>query len=79
QLAERHAVLKMVYLSNDEGQRYQQILDRDLVIKSSPCCEDINTLLNAIHVEVTTPFNLAAEPSLRLCHYALADKHYLLL
>ncbi|MBD2786754.1 hypothetical protein ID858_18665, partial [Xenorhabdus sp. DI] len=78
QLAERHTVLKMVYHTNDNGQIDQQMLDGNLLIKSQPC-DDVDTFQNRVRDEIATPFNLAAEPSLRLCHYALADKHYLLL
>ncbi|WP_444876157.1 amino acid adenylation domain-containing protein [Xenorhabdus yunnanensis] len=82
QLVERHSVMKMVYPSpsNDAGQIHQQMLNRNLVIESRTShCEDIDTLLNTVGAEITTPFNLTTEPSLRLCHYQVADRHYLLM
>ncbi|PHM65631.1 Amino acid adenylation [Xenorhabdus stockiae] len=77
-LAERHSVIKTVYRPNDEGQIYQQVLDRDLKI-TSQSCENMDELLNAARTEIARPFNLTTELSLRLCHYQVADSHYLLL
>ncbi|MEQ1965382.1 amino acid adenylation domain-containing protein, partial [Xenorhabdus khoisanae] len=87
-LVERHSVMKMVYPNNDKGQIYQQMLGDNLIIKSQSC-GDIGTLLSMVHAEIATPFDLATEPSLRLCHYHLInnqlndkqviDKHYLLM
>ncbi|WP_228005720.1 non-ribosomal peptide synthetase [Xenorhabdus sp. BG5] len=78
-LAQRHAVIRTVYPHHDGGQHYQQILDRPLVIRAIPPCDDIDTLLDTIRTETATPFDLTTEPGLRLCHYALADKHYFLM
>ncbi|WP_246545176.1 non-ribosomal peptide synthetase, partial [Photorhabdus hainanensis] len=78
QLAERHAVMKMVYRSDDDGQVYPQKLDGNLVIQSQPC-ENTDTLLSMVRAEIATPFDLTAEPSLRLRHYQLAGQHYLLM
>ncbi len=77
-LAERHAVLRTVYRSNDQGQQYQQVLDAHLVIRSQ-ACDNKNTLLANVRSEIATSFDLATEPSLRLRHYQVADNHYLLL
>ncbi|WP_319924892.1 non-ribosomal peptide synthetase, partial [Xenorhabdus littoralis] len=84
QLAERHTVIQMVYLHHDDGQIHPQRLDRRLVIQPAQSCEDIDMLLNTVRAEITTPFDLTAEPSLRLCHYQINDqqandKHYLLM
>ncbi|WP_228858640.1 non-ribosomal peptide synthetase [Xenorhabdus sp. PB61.4] len=78
QLAERHAVLRTVYRSDDQGQQYQQALDTYLVIPSQSC-DDKETLLANVRTEIATPFDLTTEPSLRLRHYQVADRHYLLL
>ncbi|TNH41450.1 condensation domain-containing protein, partial [Photorhabdus luminescens] len=78
QLAERHAVMKMVYRNDDDGQVYPQKLDENLVIQSQSC-ENTDTLLNTVRAEIATPFDLAAEPSLRLRHYQLSDRRYLLM
>ncbi|WP_228998096.1 non-ribosomal peptide synthetase [Photorhabdus aegyptia] len=77
-LAERHTVMKMVYRSDDDGQVYPQRLDRNLVIQSQPC-ENAGTLLSTVRAEIATPFDLTAEPSLRLCHYSVSGRHYLLM
>ncbi|WP_426575526.1 amino acid adenylation domain-containing protein (plasmid) [Xenorhabdus stockiae] len=77
-LAERHAVLRTVYRSDDQGQMYQQILDEDLVIPSQSC-DDRERLLANVRSEIAIPFDLTTEPSLRLRHYQVADNHYLLL
>ncbi|KGM27012.1 hypothetical protein KS18_16505 [Photorhabdus luminescens] len=77
-LAERHAVMKMVYRSNDEGQIAPQVLDSSLVIQSQPC-ENTDMLRNTVRAEIATPFDLTAEPSLRLCHYSVSGRHYLLM
>ncbi|WP_422824395.1 non-ribosomal peptide synthase/polyketide synthase [Xenorhabdus bharatensis] len=77
-LAERHSVIKTVYRSNDEGQIDQQVLNRDLKI-TSQSCENMDVLLSAVRTEIGRPFNLTTEFSLRLCHYQVADSHYLLL
>ncbi|MDX7992538.1 condensation domain-containing protein, partial [Xenorhabdus littoralis] len=84
QLAERHTVIQMVYLHHDDGQIHPQRLDRRLVIQPAQSCEDIDMLLNTVRAEITTPFDLTTEPSLRLCHYQINDqqandKHYLLM
>ncbi|MBD2824488.1 non-ribosomal peptide synthetase [Xenorhabdus szentirmaii] len=84
QLAERHPVLKMVYLHHDDGQIHQQTLDTDLSIRSLPPSEDADKLLDAVRAEIATPFDLSTEPSLRLLHYPIHDtqtseKHYLLM
>ncbi|WP_167376273.1 non-ribosomal peptide synthetase [Xenorhabdus vietnamensis] len=79
-LVERHSVMKMVYPNNDAGQIHQRMLNRDLVIESRVLAyEDTDTFLDTVSVDITTPFNLTTEPSLRLCHYQVADKHYLLM
>ncbi|WP_338805220.1 amino acid adenylation domain-containing protein [Xenorhabdus griffiniae] len=78
-LAQRHAVIRTVYPHHDNGQNYQQILDRPLVIRSVAPCDDIDTLLDTVRTEIATPFDLTTEPSLRLRHYTLADKHYFLM
>ncbi|MBD2812793.1 hypothetical protein ID853_18425, partial [Xenorhabdus sp. Vera] len=46
-LAERHAALKTVYRSDDQGQMYQQVLDEDLVIHSQSCNNRETLLANA--------------------------------
>ncbi|WP_041382956.1 non-ribosomal peptide synthetase [Photorhabdus asymbiotica] len=76
QLAERHAVMKMVYRCDDDGQVYPQKLDSNLVIRS---CENAAPLLNMVRTEIATPFDLTTEPSLRLCHYPVSGQHYLLM
>ncbi|PHM39367.1 Amino acid adenylation [Xenorhabdus mauleonii] len=84
QLAERHPVLKMVYLNHDDGQIHQQKLDAALPIQSIPPSENIDKLLDTVRAEIATPFDLSAEPSLRLRHYQIhnkqiSEKHYLLM
>ncbi|MDX7988706.1 amino acid adenylation domain-containing protein [Xenorhabdus sp. 12] len=89
QLAERHPVLKMVYLHHDDGQIHQQKLDTDLSIRSVPPCENTDKLLDTVRAEIATPFDLSTEPSLRLRHYQIhnkqitdnqsSEKHYLLM
>ncbi|PHM30481.1 non-ribosomal peptide synthetase [Xenorhabdus innexi] len=77
-LTERHPIMKMVYRSNDEGIIYPELRDENLLIQSGSC-NDTDHLLNTVHAEVTTPFDLTTEPSLRLRHYQVSDQHYLLL
>ncbi|WP_053067905.1 non-ribosomal peptide synthetase, partial [Xenorhabdus khoisanae] len=77
-LAERHAVLRTVYRSDEHDQSYQQVLDENLVIQSQSC-DDRDRLLASVRTEIATPFDLTAEPSLRLRHYQVANSHYLLL
>ncbi|MCC8382100.1 condensation domain-containing protein, partial [Xenorhabdus sp. PB30.3] len=77
-LAERHAVLRTVYRSDDQSQQYQQVLEKHFVIPSQ-ICDDRETLLANARSEIATPFDLTTEPSLRLRHYQVADRHYLLL
>ncbi|MDC9616130.1 amino acid adenylation domain-containing protein, partial [Xenorhabdus khoisanae] len=77
-LAERHAVLRTVYRSDEHDQSYQQVLDGDLVIQSQSC-DDRDRLLASVRTEIATPFDLTTEPSLRLRHYQVANSHYLLL
>ncbi|PHM54490.1 Amino acid adenylation [Xenorhabdus sp. KK7.4] len=77
-LAERHAVLRTVYRSDDQSQQYQQVLDTYFVIPSQ-ICDDRETLLANARSEIATPFDLTTEPSLRLRHYQVANSHYLLL
>ncbi|YAP80750.1 non-ribosomal peptide synthase/polyketide synthase [Xenorhabdus stockiae] len=77
-LAERHAVLRTVYRSDDHDQSYQQVLETDLVFQSQSC-DNRDSLLVNVRTEIATPFDLTTEPSLRLRHYQVADSHYLLL
>ncbi|WP_339379120.1 amino acid adenylation domain-containing protein [Xenorhabdus lircayensis] len=86
-VVERHPVMNTVYRSDDEGHEYQHLLEGNLLLRSQSC-ENIDALLQAVRAELTTPFDLTAEPSLRLCHYQLetpltetqvAEKHYLLI
>ncbi len=77
-LAKRHAVLRTVYRSDNQDQRYQQVLDKHLVILSQSY-DDRDTLLASMRTEIATPFDLTTEPSLRLRHYQMTDSHYLLL
>ncbi|WP_275381987.1 non-ribosomal peptide synthetase [Xenorhabdus bovienii] len=77
-IVERHLVMKTVYRNDDEGQAYQQVLEGNLVLRSQSC-EAFDALLQAVRTELTTPFDLTAEPGLRLCHYRVAEHHYLLI
>ncbi|PHM54491.1 non-ribosomal peptide synthetase [Xenorhabdus sp. KK7.4] len=77
-LAERHAVLSTVYRSDDHDQMYQQALETHFVIPSQ-ACDDRATLLANVRSEIAISFDLTTEPSLRLRHYQVADRHYLLL
>ncbi|MCG3470407.1 amino acid adenylation domain-containing protein [Xenorhabdus bovienii] len=77
-VVERHPVMKAVYRTDDAGQAYQQVLEGSLVLRSQSC-EDINALLQTVNTELATPFDLTSEPSLRLCHYRVAEHHYLLM
>ncbi|WP_237386293.1 non-ribosomal peptide synthetase [Xenorhabdus sp. Sc-CR9] len=79
QLAERHTVIKMVYLNRDDGQIHQHKLDKRLVIQPILSCDDIDRLMDTVRDEIAIPFDLTTEPSLRLCHYQTRDKHYLLM
>ncbi|WP_240492419.1 condensation domain-containing protein, partial [Photorhabdus namnaonensis] len=74
----RHTVMKMVYRSDDDGQIYPQRLEGNWVIQSQSC-ENADTLLSTVRAEIATPFNLTAEPSLRLRHYSVSGRHYLLM
>ncbi|WP_169928406.1 non-ribosomal peptide synthetase, partial [Xenorhabdus hominickii] len=78
QVVERHPVMKTIYRSDDEGYAYQQVLEDNLIFRSQSCT-DIDTLLQAARAEMATPFSLTEEPGLRLCHYQLAEHHYLLI
>ncbi|MDE9511634.1 amino acid adenylation domain-containing protein, partial [Xenorhabdus bovienii] len=77
-IVERHPVMKTVYRNDDEGQAYQQVLEGNLVLRSQSC-EAFDALLQAVRAELATPFDLTAEPGLRLCHYRVAEHHYLLI
>ncbi|WP_275359790.1 non-ribosomal peptide synthetase [Xenorhabdus bovienii] len=77
-VVERHPVMKTVYRNDDEGQAYQQVLEGNLVLRSQSC-EGFDALLQAVRAELATPFDLTAEPGLRLCHYRVAEHHYLLM
>ncbi|MDE9443624.1 amino acid adenylation domain-containing protein, partial [Xenorhabdus bovienii] len=77
-IVERHPVMKTVYRNDDEGQAYQQVLEGNLVLRSQSC-EAFDALLQAVRTELATPFDLTAEPGLRLCHYRVAEHHYLLM
>ncbi|WP_038242481.1 non-ribosomal peptide synthetase, partial [Xenorhabdus szentirmaii] len=89
QLAERHSVIKMVYLHHENGQIHPQQWDKPLVIQPTQVCEDADGLLDLVRAEIATPFELSTEPSLRLSHYQIHgkpitddrsnDKHYLLM
>ncbi|WP_275363061.1 amino acid adenylation domain-containing protein, partial [Xenorhabdus bovienii] len=77
-VVERHPVMKAIYRNDDEGQSYQQVLEGNLVLRSQSC-ESFDALLQAVRTELATPFDLTAEPGLRLCHYRVAEHHYLLI
>ncbi|MBC8947242.1 amino acid adenylation domain-containing protein [Xenorhabdus indica] len=81
QVVDRHPVMKTVYRNDDEGQVYQQVLEERLVFKSQSC-RSIDDFWQTVRTELATPFDLTAEPSLRLCHYLchemMAENHYLL-
>ncbi|MCP9268403.1 amino acid adenylation domain-containing protein, partial [Xenorhabdus sp. XENO-1] len=78
QVVERHPVMKTVYRNDDEGQAYQQVLEGNLVLRSQSC-EAFDALLQTVRAELATPFDLTAEPGLRLCHYRVDEHHYLLM
>ncbi|MDE9567294.1 hypothetical protein KKI93_25735, partial [Xenorhabdus bovienii] len=69
QLAERHTVIKMVYLNRDDGQIHQQRLNSRLVIRQTPPCDDIDRLMDTVRAEIAIPFDLTTAPSLLLRHY----------
>ncbi|WP_208612614.1 non-ribosomal peptide synthetase [Xenorhabdus vietnamensis] len=74
----RHPVMKSVYQTDTEGNSYQRALETDISLQTIDLADE-NALLSAVKAEIATPFDLTAEPSLRLCHYQIANQAYLLL
>ncbi|WP_416778066.1 amino acid adenylation domain-containing protein [Xenorhabdus budapestensis] len=68
QVVDRHPVMKTVYRNDDEGQVYQQVLEERLAFRSQSC-RSADDFWQTVRTELATPFDLTAEPSLRLCHY----------
>uniref|UniRef100_UPI00111C2AC8 non-ribosomal peptide synthetase n=1 Tax=Xenorhabdus vietnamensis TaxID=351656 RepID=UPI00111C2AC8 len=74
----RHPVIKSVYQTDSDGNSYQQVLDTDIPVQTTRLFDE-GAWLSVVKAEITTPFDLAVEPSLRLRHYQVANQAYLLL
>ncbi|MGS2718619.1 amino acid adenylation domain-containing protein [Eionea flava] len=73
----RHPILKTIYLLNNAGEYYQHILEKDVDLKASILPSD-DMCFDAIHKEIQTPFNLSADPSIRLSTHSTDQTVYLL-
>jgi amino acid adenylation domain-containing protein len=68
---DRHPVLKTVYLNAANKGNYQQLLSEKVLIQTH--LPDANRpLLSKVRKHISQPFDLSAEPSLRIHHYLVA-------
>jgi amino acid adenylation domain-containing protein len=74
----RHPVLKSVYLSDEKNKDYQQVL-AELISINRHKVANKNVLIQQLQTEISQPFNLAQEPSIRLHCYETQGEQYLLL
>ncbi|WP_415839117.1 amino acid adenylation domain-containing protein, partial [Pseudoalteromonas byunsanensis] len=76
-VVKQHPILTTVYLENELGDAYQQILDAKVDIET----HDVGTqdeLLQAIKQVNETPFDLSKELSIRVNYYQLKSHRYIL-
>lgn len=77
-LVERHRVLTGVYRQNDEQEYYQRFGEQSVGIHSQSV-NDEQALLCCAMAHINKPFDLSRDGALKLYHYALHDKNYLLI
>jgi len=75
---DRHPVLKSVYLSDDQEQDYQTVLDAQVDLSIEILSSD-EELLSTVQTEIARAFDLNKEPSIRLRGYAVGEHQYLLI
>ncbi|CCN47566.1 putative ANTIBIOTIC SYNTHETASE fused with CoA-dependent acyltransferase and alpha/beta-Hydrolase and Major facilitator superfamily transporter [Vibrio nigripulchritudo MADA3029] len=76
-MAERHTVLNSIYLSDEQDQPYVHHLNEAASIKVEVLPEN-TSLKQTFDTEIAQPFDLTAEPPMRLIRYIGAEKNYLL-
>ncbi|WP_018690923.1 non-ribosomal peptide synthetase [Algicola sagamiensis] len=77
QVIDSHPVLKTVYRQH-QGLAYQHILNQQVHIQTH-AVTDISILNETVAKHIKQPFDLENEPSIRLHHYQVEDKAYLLI
>ncbi|WP_440057005.1 amino acid adenylation domain-containing protein (plasmid) [Pseudoalteromonas sp. T1lg65] len=77
-VAARHPVMKSVYLMDESGENYQVALAQDIVLKRHVMDSD-SAMLSSLSDVLSTPFDLTSEMSLRLHHFSVEDRQYLLM
>lgn len=77
-LADRHPVLKTAYLSDDNGNDYQCVLDVEIPLQRQ-VLDNYSEFLTAVKTNISRPFDLTTEPSIRLHYYQVEGTQYLLL
>ncbi|MFT6504078.1 MAG: tyrocidine synthetase-3, partial [Crocinitomicaceae bacterium] len=75
---DRHSVLKTVFKTNDKGDDYQVVLSDDVTLHEN-VSESEEQLLEAMEMEISRPFDLTSEPSIRLHRYQLEEKQFMLI
>ncbi len=75
---ERHPVLKSVYGTDEQGQDYQQVLTSSVAWQSHEVAGE-SLLAEIVKQEISRPFDLTAEPAIRLNRYTVKGREYLLL
>ncbi|NQZ11849.1 MAG: amino acid adenylation domain-containing protein, partial [Algicola sp.] len=72
-----HPVLKTVYL-NDGKADYQQVLPQLVLIPTIELTPG-QSLLTKVKADISQPFDLTTQPSIRLNHYVCGQQNYLLI
>ncbi|AVI65884.1 hypothetical protein CKQ84_08360 [Shewanella sp. WE21] len=77
-VSERHPIIKTIYGFDHDNNAYQQILNNRLMLNTD-ICHDNTAFLAKVKTHIDSPFDLFAEPSLRLHHYQVEEKQYALM
>ncbi|PCK05040.1 MAG: non-ribosomal peptide synthetase, partial [Alteromonadaceae bacterium] len=76
----RHTVLKSVYFDHENGETYQRVLNDDVLMQTRQLADE-DALACELKADIAQPFDLGAEPSVRLHHYDVVanGEQYLLM
>jgi NRPS condensation-like uncharacterized protein len=78
QVIDRHTVLKTRYCIDDNGENYQCVIDTAVTLHAHTVRSDKSLLLD-VKKQISLPFDLGAEPPIRIHRYKKKDSQYLLI
>ena len=73
QVVNRHSALKTVFVSDKNGNEYQQILNTDIVLRTTQLAGEAELAVQ-LKADIATVFDLTAEAPFRMHHYRVKEQ-----